>query len=198
MSEIPPSESSAPPGACCGEARRGFLCKLMAFVPSAAAVLTPLGAGIVAFLNPLRQKGQAGRYVRLGSLDTLPEDGTPVKATVLLDLVDAWNRAPSQPVGAVFLRRVGSGVEAFNVVCPHAGCSIEFKEEVDSATREKSGKFFCPCHVASFDLEGKRTDATSPSPRDMDRLVVDESRLPEVWVQFQNFQVGIAAKVPSA
>ncbi len=102
------------------------------------ALLTPLAAGIAAFVNPWRQKGQAGQSLRLATWDTLPEDGTPVKASVLMDEVDAWNRVPNQPVGAVFLRRVGpKAVEALNVVCPHAGCSIEYKEENDPATGAK-------------------------------------------------------------
>ena len=150
-----------------------------------------------AIIHPLRQKGQTGQSVRLGSLDTLPTDGTPVKSTVLMDQVDAWNRAANQPVGAVFLRRVGEKVQAFNVVCPHAGCSVEYKEELDPSTNQKTAKFFCPCHVASFDLTGRRTDATSPSPRDLDELTV-ELKGPEIWVQFQNFQVGIPSKVPTA
>jgi menaquinol-cytochrome c reductase iron-sulfur subunit len=166
------------------------------------AFFTPLATGIAAFLNPWRQKGRAGQSLRLATLDTLPEDGTPVKATVLMDEVDAWNRVPNQPVGAVFLRRVGlKGVEALNVVCPHAGCSIEYKEEIDPATGGKVKKFFCPCHTASFDLSGKRIDAVSPSPRDMDRLTVDPDRLAvdgEVWVEFKNFQSGIAKQVPLA
>ena len=169
----------------------------LAVIAGAAACLPAVIAGLCAFLNPLRQKGQAGEFLRLGSLDTLPGDGTPVKTTVLMDQVDAWNRVPSQPVGAVYLRRVGQEVHAFNVVCPHAGCSVEYKEEVDPGTGQKTTKFFCPCHVASFDLSGQRTDATSPSPRDLDQLAV-KIEGSEVWVQFQNFQVGISSKVPAA
>ena len=92
---------------------------------------------------------------------------------------------------------MGGKVQAFNVVCPHAGCSVEYKEEVDPSTNQKTAKFFCPCHVASFDLDGKRTDRVSPSPRDMDELNV-EIQGDDVLVEFQNFQVGIPSKVPSA
>jgi Rieske Fe-S protein len=119
-----------------------------------------------------------------------------------MDQVDAWNRVPNQPVGAVFLRRIGpKQVVALNVVCPHAGCSVEYKEELDPGTKQKAQKFLCPCHVASFDLSGKRTDSVSPSPRDMDQLAVDAERLEkenEVWVRFQNFQTGISQQVPIA
>jgi len=205
------TESVSPePGApCCvaeNQPRRGFLAASLGLLAAGLTLLAPLVTGIAAFLNPWRQKGLAGQSLRLATLDTLPEDGTPVKASVLMDEVDAWNLVPNQPVGAVFLRRVGrapSGwaVEALNVVCPHAGCSVEYKEELDPATGGKVKRFFCPCHTASFDLSGKRTDAVSPSPRDMDQLTVDPERLAndnEVWVEFKNFQTGIAKQVPIA
>jgi menaquinol-cytochrome c reductase iron-sulfur subunit len=187
-------EPRMPCCACGTEPRRGFLARLLGWLAGALTLAAPLGTGLVALLNPLRQKGQGGQFVRLATLATLPEDGTPLKATVVMDSVDAWNRAANQPVGAVFLCRVGRGqVVAFNVVCPHAGCSVEYVE--------KTKRFFCPCHVASFDLSGKRTDAVSPSPRDLDQLEVDAERLHkdnEVWVRFQNFQTGIAKQVPIA
>ncbi len=124
----------------------------------AAAIAAPAAAGAVAFLNPLRQKSQGGRFMRLASLDTLPDDGTPRKVPVVAERTDAWNRFPAEPIGAVFLRRQGDQVLALQVICPHAGCSIDFDASA------KGGRFFCPCHSASFDLSGKRTDATLPSP----------------------------------
>jgi len=172
------------------EPRRGFVLKGIALLLGAAAYLTPVVVGVVSFLNPLRQKRQAGQFMRLAMLDALPTDGTPLKATVTRDRVDAWNRFANQPVGAVFLRRVAAGeVRAIHVVCPHAGCFVAF----DPA---KKG-FFCPCHNASFDIEGKRTDATSSSPRDLDTLEVDPERLKqgEVWVKFENFRTGTAEKI---
>ena len=38
-----------------------------------AALLIPAAAGIAAFLNPLRQKSQSGRFLRVASLDVLPD-----------------------------------------------------------------------------------------------------------------------------
>jgi menaquinol-cytochrome c reductase iron-sulfur subunit len=154
-----------------------------------AALLVPSVAGIVAFLNPLRQKSSGGQFMRLASLDALPENGTPLKAPVIADRTDAWTRYQAQPIGAVFLRRTAEGVKAMQVICPHAGCSINFEGS------GSEGKFFCPCHAASFDLAGKRTDQTSPSPRDMDTLEVEVRNENEVWVKFQTFGVGTVTKV---
>ena len=128
--------------------------------------------------------------MRLASLDTVPTDGAPIKVPVIADRTDAWNVFPNAPIGAVYFRRTGKDqVEALQVVCPHAGCSINFE---GSATQ---GKFFCPCHAASFDLAGRRTDPTSPSPRNMDSLEVEIRNKNEVWVKFQTFGVGTAKKI---
>jgi menaquinol-cytochrome c reductase iron-sulfur subunit len=164
----------------------------MAIFAGSMALLTPAGVGILAFLNPLRQKSASGGFMRLANLEAVPEDGTPQKFAVIADRTDAWTFFPNEPIGAVYLRRAGKDkVEALQVICPHAGCSIT----VDATASGK--KFFCPCHGASFDLAGKRLDATSPSPRDMDSLETEIRNNTEVWVKFQKFSTGIASKVVS-
>jgi len=190
-----PSDSTPDP-----PARRGFFAKALALGLAAAAYAVPVLSGLAAALNPLRQKGQAGKFYKLALLDTLPEDGTPQKVAVIDQRVNAWTRS-IEPIGAVYLMRTRDAsepVRAIQVICPHAGCSVQFKETVEEEGGEKVGEFYCPCHRARFDLEGVRLDATSPSPRDLDTLAIDPDKLPEVWVEFQNFQTGIAAKVPQA
>jgi menaquinol-cytochrome c reductase iron-sulfur subunit len=172
--------------------RRGVMVKMIAILAGSAALLTPAAVGIVAFLNPLRQKSHTGGFIRLTTLDAVPEDGTPQKFSIIADRTDAWNFFPNEPVGAVYLRRAGKDqVEALQVVCPHAGCSIMVEADGDVK------KFFCPCHSASFDLSGKRLDAASPSPRDMDSLQVEIRDSNEVWVKFQKFATGTVNKVVS-
>jgi menaquinol-cytochrome c reductase iron-sulfur subunit len=169
--------------------RRSFLEKAVAVICGGGALLVPALVGVVSFLNPLRQKSQSGQFMRLASLDMLPEGGAPQKVSVVADRTDAWSTYPAEPIGAVYLSRKGNEVAALQVICPHAGCSINFE------STPKGGKFFCPCHSANFDLAGKRTDATSPSPRDMDSLEVEIRNQNEVWVKFQTFGVGSANKV---
>ena len=166
----------------------GFLAGAVAQPPVASpARACPSRPGVA--LNPLRQKSQAGVFLRPASLETLPEDGTPRKFPVVLDRTDAWNRFPKEPVGRV-PRRVKDKVEAIHVVCPHAGCFIVY----DAA----KNTYFCPCHNGNFDLTGKRLDSNSPSPRDLDTLEVEIRDGTEVWVKFQNFQTGIPQKVAEA
>ena len=134
------------------------------------------------FFDPLRKKAKAGEFVFVASLTALPEDGLPRKFPVIAGHTDAWNKFPPAPVGAVYLRRTGKTVEALNVVCPHAGCFVDFNSETKS--------FLCPCHNSTFALNGKISDPSSPSPRAMDKLSAQIRNGTEVWVKFQNFQAG--------
>jgi menaquinol-cytochrome c reductase iron-sulfur subunit len=177
------------PGVSAGPPRRNLLAAIAAAVIGAIVGIFPFGAGLLVFLNPLLKRKAAGQgaaerpFLRVASLAMLPDDGTPVQVPVIADLTDAWNREPNQPVGAVYLRKVGSAVACFNAICPHAGCFVAFAPD--------RKVFQCPCHTSSFQLDGAR-NMPSPSPRDMDELQVDESKLKEgeVWVQFVNYYPG--------
>ncbi len=175
--------------------RRGFLAKLLALTCGIFVCAVPAAIGLVASLSPLRWKSRAGRFVRLTSLAALPADGTPRRFPVVADRTDAWNRFPNEPIGAVFLCRTAEDtVEAFQVVCPHAGCSITYETASDGG----AGKFFCPCHAASFGLDGSRLDKTSASPRDMDTLEVRIENETDVLVKFEDFETGTSRKVAKA
>jgi Rieske Fe-S protein len=59
----------------------------------------------------------------------------------------------------------------------------------------EGGQFVCPCHQAHFDLDGKRTESNSQSPRNMDTLDVQIRNQNEVWVKYETFIPGKAEKV---
>lgn len=185
QSAVRGEKTSSPP-----ERRRGFLAKCIAISLGLLAYAAPVAAGLVALLNPWRQKSEAGRVLRMASLDTLPDDGTPQKFPVVMDRVDAWNRFPNEPVGAVFLRRTEGGVQALNIVCPHAGCFVSFDTQQQ--------QFYCPCHGAHFVPDGTRLDTNSPSPRDLDTLEVEIRNDSEIWVKYENYRTGIPQKVAEA
>jgi quinol---cytochrome c reductase iron-sulfur subunit, bacillus type len=184
--------SAAPAPIAHGVPRRKLLVAAAATIVGAIVSLFPLGAGLLVFLDPvLKRRSDSGSkegqphhaFRRVAALDALPTDGTPVQVPVIADLTDAWNREPNQPVGAVYLRRLGDAVECFNAICPHAGCFVAY-----AADRKI---FQCPCHTSSFQLDGQRI-LPSPAPRNMDALKVDEARLKEgeVCVQFVNYYPG--------
>ena len=171
--------------------RRGFIKRLLASLIGAVLGIVPVVAGLTVLLEPLRRKAAADDAVQVATLDALPNDGVPRKFTVLATRVDAWNTFTQVPIGAVYLRRLGDDrLQAFNVVCPHAGCFVDYV-----ATR---GGFLCPCHNSAFNVDGHIADRTSPSPRGMDVLDVEVRKGREIWVKFRNFQAGRAEKVPVA
>jgi Rieske Fe-S protein len=125
-------------------------------------------------------------------LDSVPDDGIARYFPVVTDRTDAWNRYLDEPIGAVFLRREpgSTQLECFNAICPHAGCFVDFNIP--------ERHFQCPCHDSSFDANGVRLNPEScPSPRDLDTLEVDPTRLKdgEVWVDFKNFLTATPNKV---
>jgi len=180
------------------EPRRGFLTGAAAMLTGLAATVAPLLAGLAVLLDPLRrrtrQRGGASAaegYLKVAMLDALPAGSPPRRFEVIDDLVDAWNVFPNEPVGAVYLVRGATGqVRAFNVDCPHAGCSVDFNGA--------SGKFQCPCHDSSFEpADGAIANPASPSPRGLDELetvIKQGSGGQEIWVRYRKFQAGTKEK----
>lgn len=174
--------------------RRNFMLAFAAGAIGTLIALFPFGAGLLTFLDPVLRKkppSEKGKLLRVGLVDNVPADGTPVQVPVIADLTDGWNRESNQPIGAVYLRRDGGKVIAFNAICPHAGCFVGF----DGGR----GCFQCPCHTSSFALDGAVMHP-SPSPRDMDPLEIDQEKLKEgeVWIYFQNYYPGKAEREPKA
>jgi Rieske Fe-S protein len=56
----------------------------------------------------------------------------------------------------VLVIRTDKAYVAFSAVCPHLGCLVEFAE----ADRN----IICPCHAATFDLDGRVTGGPPPRP----------------------------------
>ena len=171
--------------------RRGFLKKIAANVIGIIITAVPFAAGIAVWFDPVRRKSAAGgQLVHVTSLMALPDDGLPRKFAVLASRVDVWNRSPETAIGAVYLRREKGGKpRAFNVVCPHAGCFVDYSPN-------RAG-YFCPCHNSTFTLDGKINDSRSPAPRGLDELDVEVRNDSEVWVKFQNYRAGVPQRIPA-
>ncbi|MBI3850736.1 MAG: Rieske (2Fe-2S) protein [Verrucomicrobia bacterium] len=171
--------------------RRGFFKRAFATVIGIVIGLVPIASGLTVFFDPLRRKSSTSGAIRVTTLEALPIDGVPRKFPVVASRVDAWNTFTEVPIGAVYLRRTGERtLQAFNVVCPHAGCFVDFLPE--------RGSFRCPCHESTFTADGKIDNPDSPAQRGLDSLKVEIRGNKEVWVEFQNFQAGHAEKLPIA
>lgn len=172
--------------------RRSFITEAAAVLFGGIVAVFPFAVGLVPFLAPMRKTGGGGKEIRVATLEELPDDGAPHRFPVTADLTDAWTKYINEPIGAVYLvREKGANkVQAFNAICPHAGCFVNYEAS--------KHLFQCPCHTSAFDLQGKRRlDISQVPPRDMDSLTCDV-RDGMIWVKFMNFQTGRVDQVPKA
>jgi len=65
-----------------------------------------------------------------------------------------------EPVYVYYLR---GKLVAFSAICPHVRCMILWNPTGKPNPRTGSNAFDCPCHVSSFDIEGRRL--YGPAPR---------------------------------
>jgi len=174
--------------------RRNFLVKTAAAIIGGIAALFPFAVGLFTFVDPLRRRpsGEGDGYLRIATLDSLPDDGVPRQFAVIADRIDSWNRFPNEATGAIYLRRMKGEPTpmAFNAICPHAGCFVAYS----------SGRnvFQCPCHNSAFQLNGEIIQP-SPSPRKMDSLkcqIRETDGRKEIWVKFENFLPGREEAIP--
>ncbi len=167
--------------------RRQFI-KGASCVIGAAIGAVPMAAGVRVALSPLADKEAAtgGAMIRLGDLGDL-DPGVPKKFAIVADKSDKWTRYKDVPVGAVYLlKNEMNEVTAFNTVCPHLGCFVDYRPEEQD--------FFCPCHDSNFALDGKMKKGVSP--RGMDELKLEIRDASEVWVKFQHFKANSKEQIP--
>ena len=168
----------------------------------AAIGAVPMVAGVRVALDPLGKEGGdgAGKFFQLANLGDL-KSGIPKKYSIFDDRKDKWTSYKNVPVGAVYLLKTSAKskesddanataaeaetVIAFNTVCPHLGCFVDYR------TDERD--FFCPCHDSNFDLKGDMKKGVSP--RGMDTLQVEIREESEIWVKFQHFKANTKDKV---
>ena len=181
--EEPEDQSVAAP-------RRNFMVEFWTVVIGGVVSVFPFLAGLAVLFDPLRRTARADgpELVKIARLDSVPDDGVPRQFPVVKPKKDAWTYSPNERVGAVFLRREpGSDmVQAFNVVCPHAGCFVGYDA--------KSELYQCPCHTSSFQLDGSII-APSPSPRGMDKLEPTKVEDGWIYVPFANYLPGKHEKI---
>ena len=186
----------APASGCCSTQRRSFCKSVVAAGLGAAAIAPPVAAGIRVVLSAPQQKGAAGKFYPLTTVDSLGQ--TPQKFLITDDVKDAWMTSPRQKIGSVFLLKDDKGeIHAIHTICPHAGCVVEAGVKKNPKTDVEELIFHCPCHAAHFDLSGVRLDESSPSPRDLDTLEVQIDPDGKVLVKFENFLTGTAEKKPA-
>jgi len=159
--------------------------------------LIPVSLGGLFFLDPLVRGRRSGSgndsgtegFIKLKiNTEAIPNDGRPLAVTVISDQVDAWNKYKDVPIGSIWLRRDPDGnITAFNSVCPHLGCSVDY--------RASNNDFYCPCHTSAFELDGVRKNEIPP--RGMDGLELftatdgqKDAAGTEIWVRYKDYLGG--------
>lgn len=196
MHETPPSE----PAEGGAPARRGFV-SFLSFVIGLVITGVPAVIAAAFTLDPVLRKrktaaGEAGDapaegFTKVANIKALPDDGTPVNFRVIMDVVDAWTTYLDQPVGAVFLRKLGENkVSCFNQTCPHLGCDVSYR------ATGKGGEFKCPCHDSAFKLDGEKLNDIPPRGLDPLETIVSENG--DIWVKYQKFESATSERKPIA
>ncbi|MEA2671189.1 MAG: hypothetical protein QOG45_1409 [Chloroflexota bacterium] len=143
----------AGPGPRREPSRRGFLIGGGIAAATAAGVAVDLG---------VRHADQDRAQEEL-----VPAAGAWQPVAMLADLADGRpRRFRAGAVEGVLVPRPDGSVHALSAVCTHRGCLLEARAE----------SLLCPCHGASFDLQGAPVDReylTTPLPRLRSRVTGD-------------------------
>lgn len=74
----------------------------------------------------------------------------------------------------LFLVNINGKYKVFSSACTHLGCRVRWEEN--------NQRFFCPCHRAVFDKDGKVL--SGPPPRPLDEFKVEvEGKFVYMWVE---------------
>jgi menaquinol-cytochrome c reductase iron-sulfur subunit len=162
-----------------------FLTKVVLTVLGLCLALPALGY----LWAPLRRKAASGEegggFVDAGAVTDFPLGEWRIRT---VDVVHENGWETTRVGRAVWVRRNGTGDEAFTILsplCPHLGCPINWSSG--------QSQFVCPCHGGTFNANGKVI--AGPPPRDMDNLNF-EVRAGRLWVQWQDFKIGARERVP--
>lgn len=128
-----------------------------------ATVGTGIGAAIglpaIGFLiSPALRAGGKDAWVSIGLLEDMPV-GEPFPFSFTRTQVNGWERT-STSYGGFVIRRSDSPDDLLILSsrCTHLACQVNWHPE--------SRVFLCPCHDASFDLDGSVVDGPPPRPLD--------------------------------
>jgi Rieske Fe-S protein len=149
--------------------------------------------GLKYLLDPLGKSSGSGVFRPLARLGQLPV-GEPRAFAIIAERQDAWVKYPKEPVGSVWLIRQPEGskppVLALSAECPHLSCPVNLAPDRRS--------FLCPCHHASFALDGRKTNEVARRGMDALEVEIGDGPDPEVRVKFERFQPQSAEKKPLA
>jgi len=129
-----------------------------------AAVGTVIGVGIglpsIGYLiSPALRAGGKEAWISIGILKDMPV-GEPHAFSFTLTQVNGWERTATSYGGFVIRKSEDpKDLVILSSRCTHLGCQINWHADAEA--------FVCPCHDASFDIDGKVLAGPPPRPLDM-------------------------------
>ncbi|MDZ7844827.1 MAG: Rieske (2Fe-2S) protein [Anaerolineales bacterium] len=143
--------------------RQGFVKIVTTFLGSIMGAI--LGLPLINyFITPALQKEQIEDWVAVGPLEDYPI-GKPQTFTFTRTQINGWERT-SQSYGVYVLRQNQADLSVLSNVCTHLSCRVTWKEEQDA--------YICPCHDASFDIQGEVIKGPPPRPLDQFETKIEE------------------------
>jgi menaquinol-cytochrome c reductase iron-sulfur subunit len=164
-----------------GVPRRSFFGVLIAASTSwvGAVLAIPL---VRLALFPLRDESSQSGWSDLGPVENFTHSTTPISQAVNIERRDGWQVSTTDQTVYVIPGPAGQP-RALSSVCPHLGCTVQWRAEKDL--------FICPCHGGTYAPDGARL--AGPPNRGMDELPtrIENGRLA---VRFQYFKQLAATK----
>ena len=145
--------------------RRDFVRIVTTFLGSLIGAIIGLPA-IGYLLSPALKSQKSEAWIPLGPLENY-EEGTPTLFNFVRTKVNGWEKTANS-YGVYVLRRAEQ-VKVLSNICTHLSCRVTWRSE--------GQEYHCPCHDASFDIEGEIVTGPQPRPLVEYETKVEEGNL---------------------
>lgn len=160
--------------------RRGFVTGLLAVLGAVMAAVVSLPLAGYTILPALRKRPET--WVDAGAVAGLIP-GQPRELKVFQTIQDGWLKT-TVPKSVWAVKQASGEVVVYSGLCTHLGCGFRWNPQQQ--------QFQCPCHMASFALDGQVLGGPPPRPLDTLQSKIEEGRL---RVIYKEFKAGAAAKI---
>ena len=144
--------------------RRAFVTVVTAFLGTIMGAMVGLPA-IGYLLSPAIKAPKRDAWIPLGELEGFPVD-VPTLASFTRSKVNGWEKTVNS-YGVFVLRKSSGEVSVLSNRCTHLSCRVNWKDDAQA--------YVCPCHDASFDINGNVLGG--PPPRPLDRYSGDKVKI---------------------
>jgi Rieske Fe-S protein len=146
--------------------RRDFI--KLATLTVGGVISAAIGIPSVFYLvTPALEASGKDAWVPLGPLENFPI-GTPTLVTFVRSKVNGWEKT-SNSYGVFVIRKSDTDVLVLSNRCTHLSCRVNWNEEKQT--------YICPCHDATFSLDGEVLGG--PPPRPLDRYEGETLKIEE-------------------